>query len=94
MVSAGHVGGIVSSAADVLWMSPNRNAIQIYFAGHGKKTTMKLLLENPDFLDAMCSLGSELVPTANTLQQAERSICIMYKSTQYTSTKFTFGAIG
>ena len=56
------------------------------FAGHGKKTTMKLLLENSDFLEAMCSLGSEFVPTENTLQQAERSICIMYNSTQYIST--------
>ena len=28
------------------------------FAGRGKKTTMKLLLENPKFLDAMCSLGT------------------------------------
>ena len=56
------------------------------FSGHGKKTTMKLILENPDFLEAMCSLGSEFVPTANTSQQDERSICIMYKSTQYTST--------
>ena len=56
------------------------------FAGHGKKTTMKLLLQNTDFLEVMCSLGSEFVPTANTLQQAERSICIMFKTTQYTST--------
>ena len=56
------------------------------FAGHRKKTTMKLLLENQDFREAMRSLGSEFVPTANTLQQAERSIRIMYNSTQYTST--------
>ena len=56
------------------------------FAGHGKKTTMKLLLETPAFLESMCSMGSEFVPTENILQQAERSICIMYKSTKYTST--------
>ena len=56
------------------------------FAGRGKKTTMKLLLENPKFLDAMCSLGTEFVPTHNTLQQAESAICIMYSGAQYTNT--------
>ena len=44
------------------------------FAGHGKKTTMKLIQENTDVLEAMCSLGSEFVPTAITLQQVEISI--------------------
>ena len=37
------------------------------FSGHGKKTTMELFLKNPDFPDAMCLLGSKIVPTANTL---------------------------
>ena len=47
------------------------------FAGRGKKTTMKLFNG---------FTRNRFQPNANTLQQAERAICILYSGTQYTST--------
>ena len=49
------------------------------FVGRGKKTTMKLL-DNADFLEAMRLLGTDFMPTENTLQKAEIAICILYNS--------------
>ena len=74
-------GGVIRQVSLLVMKTTSRKKIV------GMNWTMNCWFEeNLDFLEAMCSLGSEFFPTANTLQQAERSICIMYKSTQYTST--------
>ena len=48
------------------------------FAGHGEKTTTRLLLQNNDFAEAMNMLGQDVPPTPDILQQVEAAICILY----------------
>jgi hypothetical protein len=56
------------------------------FAGRGKKTVFRLLLENDEFCQAMKSLGEKFDPDAETVKQAEKAICHLYNSAQFSNT--------
>ena len=56
------------------------------FAGHGKKTAMKLLVDNDEYCQAMQTLGENFEPDAETLTQTEKAICHTYHSAQCSNT--------
>ena len=57
------------------------------FTGCGKRTVLKLLMENNELCQALTSLGENFDMDANTLKQAEKAICHLYNSVQCSNTK-------
>ena len=50
------------------------------FAGHGKKKSMKLLIEDAEFRSSMATLGDTFQLSPSTLEKGEQVICTLYKS--------------
>ena len=50
------------------------------FAGHGKKKSWKLLVEDAEFRSSMTSLGDTFELSASGLEKGEQAICTLYKS--------------